>query len=135
MDNQERLKHAFTVLLDVSFGTLWWVDNELWKQEKMFVLKSEQEGGFHPGISIQHDTPQDPYVVPLLLGRSEKQSCREACLEVTQDRPTYFGSLKPVRMSFMNFLDGSIHVNHGKPRVAASEKEELIKFISGRLSW
>ena len=136
MEIQTRLKQAFTVLLDTTFGTLWWADNDLWKQEKSFVLKPEQEGKNHPGVSILPERQEDPYVVPMLLGHSKKQSANTAVkLEMSRGKCSYFGTLKPVRMSYGNFLDGSILANSAKPRVTPEEKAKLKKFLIRRLSW
>jgi len=136
MEMQTRLKQAFTVLLDTSFGTLWWVSNDLWKQEKSFVLKPEQEGKNHPGVSLCAERQKDPYVVPMLLGRSKKQSANAAVeVELSAGGRGYFGTLKPVRMSYVEFLNGNIHANSAKPRVTPEEKAKLKKFLIRRLSW
>ena len=137
MGDLERLKQGFTVLFDTSFGTLWWADNDLWAQEKDFVLKSEQKKGNHPGVSIRQEKQEDPYVIPLLLGTSKEKSTRQAvALSMNTGRSSsYFGALKPVRMSGTAFLEGRIRSNLAKPQLTSSEKMKLNKFIKRRLSW
>jgi len=57
------------VVRDYSFGTIWWVDEEVWVK----VLRNYSHSGRekHPGLSIRNsDLPPQPYI-PLLHGRSD----------------------------------------------------------------
>ena len=138
MDPTSRMKQAFAVLTDTSFGTLWWAGNELWKQSKSFVLKPEQEGKRHPGVSLRKNSSSDCSIVPLLLGSSQKSSGRSTVklkMSERSDKTSYFGALKPVNMSYLNFLDGSIRSNRNKPRLTEDEKKRLNAFLERRLSW
>lgn len=138
MDQAERMKQAFAFLIDTSFGTLWWAANDLWKQNARFVLKPEQEGKNHPGVSLQYERPADSSIVPLLLGRSKKCSASQAVglkLDGKSEKKSYFGTLKPVRMSYKDFLDGRISRNQVKPKLTDAEKKELHEFVERRLSW
>ena len=138
MDQAERMKQAFAFLIDTSFGTLWWAANDLWKQNANFILKPEQEGKSHPGVSLRQENASDRFIVPLLLGRSEKYSASQAIglkMDDRSEKKGYFGTLKPVRMSYMNFLDGSIRSNQVKPKLGVDEKKQLYDFVERRLSW
>ena len=138
MDQAERRKQAFAFLIDTSFGTLWWTDNDLWTRNAAFVLKPEQEGKDHPGVSLRQENPSDRFIVPLLMGRSKKCSASHGvklALDGKSEKKGYFGTLKPVRMTYKSFLDGSIRSNQVKPKLTEDEKKQLHDFVERRLSW
>ena len=136
MDQAERLFNAFLTLKDTSFGTLWWVVNTLWMQEKTFVLKEGSKTNSHPGVAITDSIGTESVTVPMLLGTSRTLPHRSAIplkLDDQKETLSYFGAMKPVPFSYFYFLDGSIRENTPKYRLSDSDQARLKQFIRQRL--
>jgi hypothetical protein len=89
-----RLQSLLNACLDVSFGTLWWIREDLWKERQTdYDQQSESIG--HPGLSIRSAPPEGLYeIVPLLHGTTRYGPIAVAGLTRRQPlRTTYFGQL------------------------------------------
>ena len=137
MDDLQRKLNAFAVLMDPSFGTLWWVKNTLWQQDNSFVLKSGEENNSHPGVSIKKKDSSH-VVVPMLLGCSQKSLFNRTVIfkmDDASERTTTFGTMKPLDVGFFNFLDGSVYSNGKKRKLSTADIRELEDFIREKLQW
>ena len=138
MTDFERKLNAFDVLIDASFGTLWWAKNSLWKQEPSFVLKRGAETESHPGVSLQKGSVRNTFVVPMLLGTSHKSPFKRAVnfkMHDSKEKSTAFGTLRPVEFDFWSFLNGSVSINEEKRKLSEQECSELEDFIRRKLQW
>ena len=137
MDDLQRKLNAFAVLVDTSFGTLWWAKNTLWQQNSSFVLKDGEEKNSHPGVSLRKMN-SSAAVIPMLLGCSKKSLFNRTVvfkMDDALDRTTTFGTMKPLDMGFLNFLDGSVYSNSKKRKLSAADIQELEDFIREKLQW
>ena len=137
MVDLQRKLNAFNLLFDTSYGTLWWVHNQLWAQVPEFVIKAGTENGRHPGVSIQKEKPENTMIVPMLLGTSRKRSAYQAValkMNDQEERFCYFGTLRPLDFTFLDFLGDDICANT-KKKLSAEEQKKLCDFIRRRLSW
>ena len=138
MTDFERKLNAFDVLIDASFGTLWWARNSLWKQEPSFVLKKGTEMDSHPGVSLQKNNVRNTHVVPMLLGTSSPLRFKRAVSFTIKDsgrKSTSFGTLRPVEFDFWSFLNGSVSINEEKRKLSEQECSALEDFIRRKLQW
>ena len=138
MTDFERKLNAFDVLIDASFGTLWWAKNSLWQKNPSFVVKDGAEMASHPGVSLQKSNVRNTPVVPMLLGSSSQSPFKRAVIFKKDDckkKNTAFGTLKPVDFDFWSFLDGSVRINNEKRKLSDEELSELEDFIRRRLQW
>ncbi|MBR7138380.1 MAG: hypothetical protein IKD44_02425 [Lentisphaeria bacterium] len=137
MDELQRKLNAFAILMDSSFGTLWWVKNTLWQQDNSFVLKEGEEKNSHPGVSLRKKN-SSAAVIPMLLGCSKKSLFNRTVvfkMNDASDRTTTFGTMKPLDVGFLNFLDGSVWSNSHKRKLSAADMQELEDFIREKLQW
>lgn len=121
-------------VLDYSFGTLWWVREELWeKVNPNFVAKRKH----HPGLSLAGGRfAGRPGVVPMLVGTSK---CREPALRVSNlrdpelygKRVTHFTLLRPCNLKLRHFghKKRGIEMNRDKPRINDKERENLERLL------
>jgi hypothetical protein len=137
---------------DVSFGTLWWVREALWRQGHGAGYGVAAQKRFaHPGVSILPYSPDAVSgigMVPLLQGTSKKrpQSVEVKGLSKNCQDTTYFGRvLRPVRFAYSVFTNPchedssfsqtsplrfhAITRNHPKDRVDATEEAALREFV------
>jgi hypothetical protein len=137
---------------DVSFGTLWWIREALWRKGHGEAYReAAQKRSAHPGVSI---LPYSPHavsgigMVPVLQGTSQRHSRAVEVRGLSKSRQdtTYFGRvLRPVRFAYSIFTDPSsedpsfsqmsplrfhaITRNHPKDRVDPTEEAALRKFV------
>lgn len=130
-----RLLNAIWALHPPVFGTLWWIPNEYWKKSPSFVLKKEQSGGSHPGVSL-HSTSRDGLkMVPVLLGTSRKCTPSFAVqLNDTQEKRTYFETLR-ANFETENFNGSTFKHNPSKNKLSDSDCRALEQYIRNRLKW
>ena len=130
MDQSTRLLQALFFLKKPEFGTLWWISNQLWKQDSSFVLKEEQKDGAHPGVSILQNQTGLPLFIPMLLGTSNKnfQALRFK-MDDQKNRITFFGTLRPVDCALACFSGNMIKNNAPKSKLNEKDCTELEKFI------
>jgi hypothetical protein len=96
-ENQKRVL-VVGRLADVSFGTMWWVTDWLWKLaiHRKFQYQLHSTAKEHPGVSILEGPPPAQQAVPLMHGRSERT---QSSVKITgfskddPDRPTAFGHM------------------------------------------
>jgi hypothetical protein len=101
-----RLQALLNACLDVSFGTLWWIREDLWK-ERNPAYDQESEKIAHPGVSIRSSPPAGLYeFVPVLHGTSRSGPVAVLGLSRRQPlRPTYFGRLSfPAEIPILEFV-------------------------------
>lgn len=119
-----------TLAYDIYLGTLWWIDEELWKQKIGFGYAQRSTRKAHPGLSIRQSPVATPFErVPMLHGTSSRKGPVKACgLSRDNERVTYFGRIRPVRMGLGSFLR-DIHKNVYKPELTDEEKAELVNWL------
>ena len=130
MDQSTRLLQALFFLKKPELGTLWWISNQLWKQNSTFVLKDEQKDGSHPGVSILKNQTGLPQFIPMLLGTSNKnfQALRFK-MDDQKKRITYFGTLRPVDCALACFSSNMIKNNAPKSKLNEKDCTALENFI------
>ena len=141
MESEERRLKALDFLLDYSKGTLWWVDNDIWRAAIAgFVLKKGNKK--HPGLSIARRKAEGLFsTVPMLIGTS-KPPHGGGVLKVRhmspewlahRDRPGFFAPLRPFRIRFDEFGRADrITQNIVKPRLERDEMRRLDEILSGK---
>jgi len=115
--------------LSARFGTVWWVDEMLWKERiKTYDPHSTKSG--HPGVSIREDRPSiTGELIPMLHGTSGSQGpvvVRGLFASYPVDYPTSVG--KPIAPIPGMEFDGSarrVRVNRNKPHLEPEEEEAL----------
>jgi hypothetical protein len=129
MESAERRFNALDFLLDYSKGTLWWVNDLLWKEaDDNFVVKRKG----HPGLSLARRRVKSIYdVVPMLIGTTKNGGRSVAVGNITETikgstRSTHFSVVRPFPLRFGEFGKKSgIYRNDYKPRISDSEMELL----------
>jgi hypothetical protein len=125
METAERYFNALDFLLDYSKGTLWWVNDLLWKEaDDNFVVKRKG----HPGLSLARRRVKSIYdVVPMLIGTTKNGGRSVAVENITEPvkgstRRTHFSVVRPYPLRFGEFGKRSgIYGNGYKPRISDSE--------------
>ena len=125
METAERRFNALDFLLDYSKGTLWWVNDLLWKEaDANFVVKRKG----HPGLSLARRRVKSIYdVVPMLIGTTKNGGHSVAVENITEPvkgstRRTHFSVVRPFPLRFGEFGKRSgIYRNDYKPRISDSE--------------
>ena len=141
MDSEERRFKMLDFLLDYSKGTLWWVDNDLWKDViSGFVMKKGNKK--HPGLSIARKRAEGLFsTVPMLIGTSRPAygsrvlAVRHMNPEGSEhhDAPGFFSPLRPFRIRFDEFGRADrITQNSVKPRLERDEMRRLDEILSGK---
>ena len=134
MDQSTRLLQALFFLKKPELGTLWWISNQLWKQESSFVLKDEQKDGTHPGVSILKNQTGLPEFIPMLLGTSNKNSqALRFKMDNQKNRITYFGTLRPVNCALACFSSNMVKPNAPKSKLDEKDCAALANFIRRKL--
>lgn len=89
-----RLQALLSACIDLSFGTLWWIREDLWK-ERQPGYSQESERIAHPGLSVRSVPPAGLFeLVPLLHGTSGYGPVAVSGLTRRQPLKTsYFGRL------------------------------------------
>ena len=129
-----RFMEAVWSLLNPELGTLWWVPNDLWKRSKSFVLKKEQEGHTHPGLSISPGKQSAFECVPVLLGTSQAGiNTFPAKMNDATERLTYFGTLRPLDIETVCFDGIEIIPNSEKRKLADADCKKLASYIRRKL--
>ena len=125
MESAKRRFNALDFLLDYSKGTLWWVNDLLWKEaDANFVVKRKG----HPGLSLARRRVKSIYdVVPMLIGTTKNGGRSVAVENITEPvkgttRRTHFSVVRPFPLRFGEFGKRSgIYRNDYKPRISDSE--------------
>jgi hypothetical protein len=125
MESAERRFNALDFLLDYSKGTLWWVNDLLWKEaDDNFVVKRKG----HPGLSLARRKAESLYdVVPMLIGTTKNGGRSVTVENITEPvkgstRRTHFSVVRPYPLRFGEFGKKSgIYGNDYKPRISDSE--------------
>lgn len=135
VDTATRFMEAIWSLLNPELGTLWWIPNDLWKRSKSFVLKEEQEGHAHPGLSISPGKQSVFECVPVLLGTSHpKIDAFPVKLDDSSERLTYFGTLRPLEIETVCFDGIEITPNSEKQKLPKSDCKKLESYIKRKLA-
>ena len=129
MESAERRFNALDFLLNYSKGTLWWVNDLLWKEaDDSFVFKRKG----HPGLSLARRRVKSIYdVVPMLIGTTKNGGRSVIVVNITEPvkgstRRTHFSVVRPFPLRFGEFGKKSgIYRNDYKPRISDSEMELL----------
>lgn len=130
MDSNTRLLQAIFFLKDPDFGSLWWVSNKIWQQNPRFVLKADQQGGQHPGVSVLKNRSAFSPLIPMLMGTSRKgYKTIPFKLNDNDTKFCYFGSLRPVDCALACFSSNMITRNHLKPHLSQEDCKKLKNFI------
>ena len=121
-------------LMIVPFGSLWWVAEDIWKNERRRFENSIRMS--HPGLAISKDRLSltlDPYS---MLHGTRKRGGR--CFEVAGisfkdgvPEITYFGKTPPIRLKGMQFQSGRIS-RCQKESVTSEEKSRLEAFLRSK---
>ena len=125
MDTAKRRFEALDFLLDYSKGTLWWVNDLLWKEvNENFVVKRKG----HPGLSLARRKAESLYdVVPMLIGTTKNGGRSVTVENITEPvkgstRRTHFSVVRPYPLRFGEFgKKNGIYGNDYKPRISNSE--------------
>jgi hypothetical protein len=125
METAERYFNALDFLLDYSKGTLWWVNDLLWKEaDDNFVVKRKG----HPGLSLARRRVKSIYdVVPMLIGTTKNGGRSVSVENITEPvkgstRRTHFSVVRPFPLRFGEFGKRSgIYRNDYKPRISDRE--------------
>lgn len=129
--SQQRILKLFIKVKDCSFGTLWWVANKIWQRNR--TLRFTKDDGYHPGVSVAANWPDEhPEVVPMLFGTSKKNA-RAFVASVPPRRESYFICLKPVKLRVDDFLTRAVHEAAPKRRLNPGETERLRAFVKEAL--
>lgn len=125
-----------TTGLNVLFGSLWWVDESIWKtQADHYDQQSTRKA--HPGLSLRKQPLETPYeTVPMLNGTSRPANgafaVKHCSAERTDEQPTWFGTLRPVQADLAWWARG-IHQNMFKPSLDEEEKKALEQWLVERM--
>jgi len=109
------------------FGSLWWVDEELWK-EKIPRYDSQSTRKAHPGLSIRQTPLVSPYeAIPFLHGTSKKggKSIMVHGLSKDENHTSYFGRIKSPIFIGLEFVLKKVHPNKKKPQLNHDEQKAL----------
>jgi len=119
---------------DVPFGSLWWIEEDIWREKLGRGYNSNRKN--HPGLSISRDRQMltcDPYSV--LHGSSSRRSRDIEVRDISERRgmesTSYFGHLRPVPIGIEHFNEGRIS-RSSKPFVDDEEKSALEELIRER---
>lgn len=128
---------ALRGLCDMTRGSLWWVQESIWKTRLGSRYRPPREERLgHPGLNIRRSPPDSPYEqVPMLHGTSGKQGpvvARGLTKEDAPDYSTSFGHLGPAEMGIGDFRKQGILPNRHKPRLAPDEMSDLNAWLEKR---
>ncbi len=122
-------------VMDFSGGTLWWVDESIWRDVlENYDQKSQRDG--HPGLCIRTVPVVDLYSqIPMLHGRSKGSGVEVTGLTVEEPkRTTRFNLLGPVPVMETIPRAGKqkVRPNRDKPRLTDAEQQALTDFLQRR---
>lgn len=128
---QQRKYLALQLLpLDITVGTLWWVQEAFWKKSYPEIYDQQSTRDAHPGLSIQQRFPATPFeMIPMLHGTSGSQGpLRATGISDDSDHVTSFGSMRPA-MAGLNIFYSLIKPNKYKPRLDHKEHAALLNWM------
>ena len=136
--NRNRWTAVMTRVQPPTFGSLWWVDESLWKDLiRGYDQKSSRHG--HPGLSAMRYPITDLFSqVPMFHGRSGHSgpvSVRGLDPDKPADYQTSFGRLvAPVAVNEWTPLDGGrrVSANCHKPQLDSQEQAKFDVFLNRR---
>jgi hypothetical protein len=133
--HEARWEALARAVMDYSRGTLWWVDETLWK-EILFAYDRQSDRQGHPGLSIRNRPIQGLFdQIPMLHGCSKGGGVKVTGLDKrSPDRTTHFGPLVgPVPVAETVPLGGAARVqsNRHKPRLTDWEAQRLEAYLQG----
>jgi len=129
-------------MMDLSIGTLWWVDEPLWIEllGPLYDRHSTREG--HPGLSLRREPTTDLYSQVSMFhgttGRHGPLVVSGITTENGQPHQTSFGRLlAPVPAVEWTSKNGTRRVSRskGKPRLDSDEVAALEAFLKRRMPW
>jgi len=131
--SEQRYVDLFNAVNYFAFGTLWKIQNSLWKMVvNGFVSKDDSD--FHPAVSLGREKLTSLYQsVPMLLGsHSHKKGFPIHNFSHARERAASFFKIKPY---FVNAVDATgsnprIKRNDYKPRLEQEEISELKKLLA-----
>ncbi|NMA44962.1 MAG: hypothetical protein GX945_00215 [Lentisphaerae bacterium] len=141
---QERWMRLFTFGINCSFGTLWYIREDLLKRA-MSGYDQQSTRKAHPGVSINRAAPTGLRdVVSMLVGTSKVRgygcffSTTGISPNAEPEKRTYFNILRPVRVQPYDFLNtreapADIERNTHKPSLTAKECKKLKTMINRQL--
>lgn len=97
---------------NVSIGTLWWVQNTLWREKLPRI--GTPESRYHPGLSLLRHQVRCLDAVPMLFGTTQEPTCKPGepkpdCfyargLSGNSEEKTYFGKLPKASLDITEFI-------------------------------
>lgn len=115
-----------TIPYDIYIGTLWWVDEDIWKENLGSFYDQSSTRQAHPGLSIRSAPLATPYeMTQMLHGTSGRRGpVRVRNLSADENRLTSFGRMRPVGMALHHF-PSRIRQNTHKPVIDSDEMNDL----------
>lgn len=144
MEYEERLLNAINALKVVPFGSIWIINDAVWKRVIAdYVVKRRH----HPGIAISRRERFDRLtdIVPCMIGTSQKSSSGtgfrvENVMPHSNKKHTYFKVVRPCHLhgdaspelAVKNFCGNYefIRRSRGKTLLDDGEKAGLVKFLT-----
>lgn len=131
---RERMAKAVRTVMDYSLGTLWWVDEGLWREQLASRYDQNSTRMAHPGLSMLAHPVQDLYSrVPMLHGSSHGHGVMVKGLTAEEpERTSSFGPLLapvPAIESVPFGRPPRIRPNSFKHRISHDEEQDLREFL------
>lgn len=122
--------------LDVCLGSLWWVDECIWKS-RLFCYDQQSTRKEHPALSIRRRPPDTPYeTIPMLHGTSKESRGAFPVLGLSPERgeehSTWFGTLRPVSIG-LDEVGYGVRQNTHKPALDDLERQAFEPWLQRRL--
>ncbi|GEM_PF-1388919 len=135
----DRLRNLFATLDIAPFGSLWRVDEAIWKENIRESYRRDNERPNHPGCSLRkYNTTLGP--IPILHGTrsmTRDPRRRRECVAVRdvygKEDTTYFGGLDPVFLEYQMWQGGRI-TPADKGRLDADEMNKM-QALCARRGW
>ena len=118
------------------FGSLWRVDESVWKGKLPDSYDKANARRDHPGCSIRRGRASLSVVAPMLHGTSSKSRTQSTiCVNDIYGEPhmTYFGGLDPVPISLSHFRNKTV-VRAAKGTASPNEMQSL-DLLCNRKGW
>ncbi len=154
--HETRISEALPSLFDFSFGTLWWVREDLWKESfsqenQPYDLASPRSA--HPGVALREETQENLDIfefVPMLYGSSNAAPVTIRFFPDSPTKRTHFGSIlrpapppipefiypapddDPSRLSGNLLRKKRVIANLDKPRADENEIAVLDNFLKSK---
>ena len=139
---QERWMRLFSFGVNCSFGTLWFIHEELLKRA-MTGYDQLSTRVAHPGLCVNQRAPMGLRdVISMLVGTSIEYGWSFSTTGISPksepEKRTHFNLLRPVRVQPYNFLytreaPADIERNTHKPSLTAKECQELKAMINRQM--